>query len=161
LILTSCSIGPHFLPAKKELVDRLNNNERSLPMTAERMMLIGGLAAFLLTLHWVRRRRLREKYAVVWMSMACGLLLLGMFPQVLMQLATAAKLSYPAAVLFISLAVIYLFSMSVSLSLSRARATNTRLTQELALLRADLEALRQAVQFGSHPTTGPSPDKSM
>ncbi len=122
-------------------------------MTAERLMLIGGLAAFLLTLHWVRRRRLREKYAVVWMTMAFGLLLVGMFPQVLMMFATSFKLSYPAAVLFIALAVIYLFSMSVSLSLSRARSTNTRLTQELALLRADLESLRQAIKLTSNPAT--------
>ena len=31
-------------------------------MNAELLMLIGGIVAFVLTLHWVRNRELREKY---------------------------------------------------------------------------------------------------
>lgn len=56
-------------------------------LTAERLMLIGGLVAFLLTIHWVRRRDLREKYAVGWLVVAFVLLLIGFFPSAIMAMA--------------------------------------------------------------------------
>src|SRR5205085_164729 len=86
-------------------------------LTAERLMLIGGLSAFLLTIYWVRKRHLREKYAVVWVGVAALLLLCGIFPEVIMTFADTAHLAYPSAVLFVALAAIYTFSFSVSVSL--------------------------------------------
>lgn len=123
-------------------------------LTAERLMLIGGLCAFLLTLHWVRNRDLREKYAVGWVVVAVLLLLLGLFPQVLMSFADAAHLSYPAAVLFVSLAAIYLFSFMVSVSLTRQYRRNVRLTQELALLEQRLRQVERRLQQQEAAGTG-------
>jgi hypothetical protein len=110
-------------------------------MRAETVMLAGGLGAFLLTLSWVRNRELREKYAVVWMLVASVLLLCGLFPDVLMWFADASHMSYAAAVLFVALAVMYVFAFTVSVSLSRQYRRNVRLTQELALLEQRLRRL--------------------
>ncbi len=110
-------------------------------MTAETLMLAGGVLAFAVTFAWVRSRRLREKYAVLWMSVATLLLLLGVFPEVVKDLARMTRMAYPSMVLFLSLGMIYLFSMSVSLSLTRARRCSIRLLQELALARHELETL--------------------
>lgn len=112
-------------------------------LTAERLMLIGGLVAFLLTIHWVRRRDLREKYAVGWLVVAFVLLLIGFFPSAIMAMADAAHLSYPAAVLFVALAAIYLFSLGVSVSLTRQYRKNVRLTQEIAMLERRIRLLEQ------------------
>lgn len=110
-------------------------------MRAEHLMLIGGVVAFLLTLYWVRRRTLREKYAVVWMGLAAGLLVVGVFPGILKSFAAWAHLSFPAAVLFFALAMAYLFAFAVSLSLSRLYQWNVRLTQEIALQEERLRRL--------------------
>ena len=112
-------------------------------MNAERLMLIGGIAAFLLTVYWVRSRELREKYAVAWFCVALLLLLCGLFPGLIEKLAQSAHLAYPSAVLFISLGLIYLFSFYVSLSLSRQYRANVRLMQELALLEERLARLEK------------------
>jgi hypothetical protein len=111
------------------------------PVTAETLMLTGGVGAFLLTLYWVRSRDLREKYAVIWMLVAFVLLLCGLFPDALMWFANTAHLSYPSAVLFVALAVMYVFSFTVSVSLTRQYRKNVRLTQELALLELRLRRL--------------------
>jgi hypothetical protein len=103
-------------------------------MNAELLMMMGGTAAFLLTIYWVRSRELREKYAVVWLVVAFVLLLFGLFPDVVKRTAEAVRLSYPAAVLFVALGVIYVFAFAVSVSLSRQYRRNIRLLQELALL---------------------------
>ena len=110
-------------------------------ITAEILMTIGGVTAFILTLGWVRERQLREKYAVVWILVAFALLLVGLFPSVVMTFADYARLSYPAAVLMVALGVIYLFSFSVSVSISRQYRRSARLAQEFALMEMRMREL--------------------
>lgn len=110
-------------------------------MTAELLMLIGGVTAFLLTIYLVRSRDLREKYALAWIVVAFGLLVCGLLPDAIKRLAENARLSYPAAVLFIALTVIYLFAFTVSVSLTRQYRRNVRLLQEVALLERRIREL--------------------
>lgn len=120
-------------------------------MSAEMLMLVGGILSFLLTLHWVRSRSLREKYAVSWLAVAFLLLLCGLFPRILMAWAETYHLSYPAAVLFVALAVIYSFAFSVSVSLTRHYRHNTRLTQEIAILEHRVRTLERLLQDREEP----------
>jgi hypothetical protein len=120
-------------------------------MTAESLMLAGGVASFLLTVYWVRKRTLREKYAVGWLAVATLLLLCGLFPRAIMTWAEKAHLSYPAAVLFVTLALIYPFSFSVSLSLTRQYRRNVRLMQELALLEQRVRNLERQLHSREEP----------
>lgn len=124
-------------------------------MNAELLMLLGGTSAFVLTVYWVRHRDLREKYAVGWLAVAFLLLLCGLAPSGIMAFADASRLSYPAAVLFIALAMIYVFSFSVSLSLTRQYRRSVRMAQELALLHGRLNELERRLQSAqasaSHP----------
>jgi hypothetical protein len=124
-------------------------------LSAELLMAIGGAVAFFITLYWVRRRELREKYAVGWIALAFLLLLIGLFPSGLKTVAEISHLSYPAAVLFVALTLIYLYSFSVSVSLSSQYRRNIRLTQQLALLE---ERVRQ---LESKPRTNVHTDKAL
>lgn len=110
-------------------------------MNAERLMMLGGIASFVLTVYWVRNRDLREKYAVGWTALAGLLLLLGLFPEGIMWFAERSRLSYPAAVLFLALGVIYVFSFVVTVSLTRQYRANVRLSQEVAILEERLRRL--------------------
>lgn len=112
-------------------------------INAENLMLVGGVGAFLMTLHWVRARELRERSAIGWLSVATLLLFAGLFPEVVKSSAEMAHLSYPAAVLFIALIIIYLNSFFVSVALSKLYRWNVRLTQQVALLEEKLDRLRQ------------------
>ncbi len=112
-------------------------------ITAEILMTIGGVSAFILTIAWVRDRQLREKYAVIWIFAAFGLLIIGLFPSLVMYFAESTHLAYASAVLYIALAAIYLFSFSVSVSISRQYRRNARLTQELALMEMRLRELER------------------
>ena len=110
-------------------------------MDAELLMLIGGTTAFLLTLYWVRSQDLLERYAVGWMAMAFLLFFCGLFPKVIESLASASHLSYPAAVLFVALTAMYVYSFSVSISLTRQYRHTVRLTQEVGILEQRLREL--------------------
>jgi hypothetical protein len=112
-------------------------------MTAELLMMIGGIGAFVLTVYWVRSRELREKYAVIWLIVAFILLLCGLFPDLIKRTAEASRLGYASAVLFVALAAIYVFCFMVSVSLSRHYRRNIRLLQELALLEHRIRQLEE------------------
>jgi hypothetical protein len=128
-------------------------------ITAERLVQIGGLTAFLLTLHWVYTRELREKYAMGWMLTASGLLVVGLFPRLVMAFARASRLAYPSAVLFVALAAIYVFSMGISVALTWQRRATVRLVQEVALLRLRLGQLEARVDSlsGDDAEAAPGP----
>ena len=134
-------------------------SEFPIHLTAERLMLAGGIAAFLLTLHWIRRRDLREKYAIVWFLVATILLVTGFSPELLKAAATASRLSYPAAVLFVALGVVYVFSLTVSVSLSRQYRRVIRCIQELALLESGLLAPRRHGQGPDRADSAEEPEE--
>lgn len=115
-------------------------------MTAETVMLIGGAAAFALTVHWVRARDLREKYALGWLAVATAMLLLGLFPEALKQIAEYAHLSYAAAALVLVLAAVYMFAFAVSVALTNQYRRNVRLTQELAMLEERVRELERTTR---------------
>lgn len=127
--------------------------------TAERLMLLGGMAAFLLTFYWVRSRQLRERYAIGWLLLATLLLICGVFPGIIMRFAEAANLAYPSAVLFISLGAIYSFSFFVTVALTRQHKQGTRLLQEIALLKHRLAELEGTGCHAGSSSPGPSPER--
>jgi hypothetical protein len=128
-----------------------------IEINAERLMMLGGITAFVLTINWVRNRELREKYAVGWICVASMLLILGLFPALIESFAKSAHLSYPAAVLFVALAVIYLFSFSVSVSLSRQYRRSTRLMQEVAILELRIRQLEQMLASKAQEAAASAP----
>jgi hypothetical protein len=80
----------------------------------------------------------------VTVGVAFLLLLWGLFPAALMHFAEASHLSYPARVLFIALALRYVFSFTVSVSLARLYRRCVRLTQEVGILEHRLRRLEMA-----------------
>jgi hypothetical protein len=87
-------------------------------------------------------RRLREKYAVLWLVIAVIVLLLGIFPELLLGLTHLLGVVVPANLLF-ALATVLLVGVSLHLSweLSQVEDETRRLAEEVAILRAQLEKL--------------------
>jgi hypothetical protein len=112
-------------------------------------MTAGGAIAFLLTIYWVRTRDLREKYAMVWIGVAAGVFVIGLFPTLFMAAADALHLAYPSAVLFLALTAIYTSLFGISVSISRQFRRNARLMQEMAILEMRLRQLEMRADKGA------------
>lgn len=82
-------------------------------------------------------RRLREKYAVLWLVIGVVVLVLGIFPQLLYWLTDAVGVELPANLLF-AIAIVLLLGVSLHLSweLSQAEDEIRRTAEEVAILRA-------------------------
>ena len=96
-------------------------------------------------LELVRRRRLVERYALLWMVVALILLVLAIWNQLLAHVSHAVGIELPANALFIAgLAVAFLMLLHFSVITSRLSAETKILAQEVARLDAEARAARAA-----------------
>lgn len=96
------------------------------------------LVVFLVVL--LRTRRLREKYAVIWIVVGVGVTVLGAFPSIVQSLASLVGVQTPSNLLFaLALVVLLLVCIQLSTELTTLEEETRTLAEEVALLRLDLE----------------------
>jgi hypothetical protein len=113
---------------------------------AQIIALIATLAIFGLILELVRRRRLVERYALLWMAAAVVLLVLAIWSDGLDVLADAMGIKEPANAIFIlAFGVIFLLLLNFSVATSRLSEETKILAQESARLEQELRVVRGEV----------------
>ncbi len=107
--------------------------------------LLGGLVVLAVTVELLRRRQLREKYAVLWLGVSVSGMLVAIFPGLLSVSAKLLGFQVPANLLFaVSALVLLVVAMQLSLEVGRLEDESQRLAEEVALLRHDLDEFRAA-----------------
>jgi hypothetical protein len=102
-----------------------------------------------IVLELVRRRRLVERYALLWMIVALALLVLAIWNQLLSLASNAIGIAVPANALFIAaFAVAFLMLLQFSVVTTRLSEETKILAQEVARLDAEARAARQAQANG-------------
>jgi hypothetical protein len=113
----------------------------------------GGL--FVLVFELVRRRRLMERYALLWLFSSAVLLALALWKGLLETLAHAMGIFYPPSALFvIAFGFILVLLLHFSLVISRLADQNKILAQRLGLLeqRLDESDARDAARAAADET---------
>lgn len=83
----------------------------------------------------VRRKRLSERYAILWLLAAITLLVLAVWKGLLTSLSSDVGISYPPSLLFtVAIGLIAIILLHFSLAVSRLSDQNKILAQRLALL---------------------------
>jgi hypothetical protein len=102
--------------------------------------ILGAAALLLFVLEMVRRRRLLERYALLWLFSAIVLLGLALWRDGLERLANAVGIAYPPnALFFVAFAFVLLLLLHFSAAVSRLADQTKVLAQRLALLEERLE----------------------
>jgi hypothetical protein len=100
-------------------------------------------------LELVRRRRLVERYALLWMLGAIALLVLAIWRGALNDLADAIGIiSPPNALFLIALGVVFVLLLHFSIATSRLSEETKILAQEVARLEAEARLARQSTANG-------------
>ncbi len=106
-------------------------------------LFIGVLAIvfFLITIEFIRKRHLREEYAILWLLTSLAIAVLSLWPGLIPLLSRITGLYYITAVL----AIIFVFLLSVlmhySIVISKVKLVNKELVQRYALLELRLREL--------------------
>lgn len=93
-------------------------------------------------------RRLREKYAILWLVIGLAILVLTLFPALLDGLANLVGVEVPANLLFLlALGLLIGVTLHQSWELSTAEDEVRRVAEEVAILRAEVEQLEKCARL--------------
>ncbi len=110
---------------------------------AAAVSLAAALVVLAIVLELVRRRRLAERYSLLWIGTALVLCLLAGWSGLLETLASALGIAYPPNALFLVIGgFLMLVLLHFSIVITRLAEHNTRLAQRLAILEE---------RVGAHP----------
>jgi hypothetical protein len=85
----------------------------------------------------LRRRQLKASYAVLWLSLGTGMVLLAAFPRILDWVSLRLGITYGPTTLFLfAISFLVLLAVHYSRELSRLEERTRILAEEVALLRA-------------------------
>ncbi len=127
--------------------------ERALAIVVTFLLLV-------LVFELVRRKRLSERYAILWLLAATTLFVLAVWKGLLTSLSHDVGISYPPSALFaVAIGLIAMILLNFSLAVSRLSDQNKVLAQKLGLLQqrideAGREAARQATAAGDPTEPG-------
>jgi len=103
-------------------------------------MLVLALVNVVAILELVRRRRLHEKYALLWLSVGGLGIVLSLGRSFIDRFARAVGVAYGPTIIFLAAILFLLFvCIQLSLEVSRLRDRTVRLAQEVGLLRAEIQ----------------------
>ena len=102
-------------------------------------------ALFLVVFELVRRKRLMERYALLWLFSSAMLLALAVWKQALEQVATGMGIYYaPSALFAVALGCFLVLLLHFSLVISRLADQNKLMAQRLGLLQRRVDELEVA-----------------
>lgn len=122
-----------------------------------------NVAAFILALaivgvvfEMLRRKKLREKYAALWLFVGIGTLILAAFPRLLTIVTEFSGVQLPSNLLFI-ISILLLLGVCLHLSweISVVEDETRTLAEEVAILRTLIEALPAGEKQEGKPTNLP------
>ena len=98
-----------------------------------------GFALLVIILELMRRRQLREKYALLWGAVAIVVVPLALFPRLLDAVSSVVGVaSGVSLVLFLGLVFLLVLSLHLSWEVSALEEETRTLAEEIALLRTEI-----------------------
>jgi hypothetical protein len=108
-----------------------------------------AILAFVLVFELLRRRRLRQKYAFLWVLVAGATVLLSVFPGALARASALLGIAVPSNLLFLgSLLILFGVSLQLSIEVGVLEEQSRRLAEEVGALRLRLEEVEWRTPVG-------------
>ena len=149
-----------FTVAPALQADGDSDNGGGIETKAQILALVVTLGIFLLILELVRRRRLVERYALLWLSAAVALLVLAVWTDGLNVIANAIGIEEPANAIFIlAFGVVFLLLLNFSVATSRLSEETKILAQEAARLDHELRLARGETPRASRASAATGSDE--
>jgi hypothetical protein len=120
-----------------------------LGQTPQRIAVVATLLFLALVIELVRRRRLVERYALLWISASLVLVVLAVWGGALQWLAdTLGILSPPNALFFVGVGALFVLALHFSVAFSRLSEETKILAQEVARLDREQRRIRKGALGG-------------
>lgn len=119
-----------------------------MPIALEQRLVLMLVAAVLLglTFELIRKRRLREEYAVLWVCTGLMILVFALFPRMLFLLAGWLSLDHAILLTFLLGLFLAAILLHYSVVISKHADLSKGLAQDLALLKDEIARLRSELE---------------
>ena len=122
------------------------------------VLLVFALVVLLAILELIRRRELREKYAILWFLLGAAMVNLAAFPDLLRWAADQLGIVEAANLLFfVAVLVLFLVIVHLSWELSRLERKTRRLAEEVAILALERQLWIEGKRASDEPSDGEDP----
>ena len=109
------------------------------------LAIAGSATVFLLVVELIRRGRLKERYALLWLFSGLVMFILSVSRDLLEAIAKLIGIYYPPSLLFlIAFVFLLLITLHFSAVISGLSEKNKRLAQEVALLRQAIDDFKRS-----------------
>lgn len=130
-----------------------------LGLRAQIIAVVGTVLFLVLVIELVRRRRLVERYALLWITAAILLVILSLSADGLRVIAEGLGIRTPVNALFLlGLGTVFVLALHFSVAFSRLSEETKILAQEVARLDGEQRRLRGTNLSGATPVNGDEPD---
>ena len=114
---------------------------QQIPLGQRIAPLLVVAAVAVVTVELIRRRKLREEYAMLWILASIGLLVFAIFPKLLFVISELIGLYYITTLVIMMFAFLSLVVIHLGVSASRSADDARKLAQRMALLEQKLDSL--------------------
>ncbi len=115
-------------------------------MTTRVLAVVLAGVALAVVLWLLRRRRIREKYAAIWLVVTASVFTVAVFPAFAYWLASLVGVVLPANLLFVlAVGVLFVIAVQLSVEIGDLEAETRTLAEEVALARRRIEVLEETV----------------
>lgn len=111
----------------------------------------------IVVLEFVRTRKLKEQYSLLWLLIGVVMILLSLWKDLLEMLASLLRIDYAPSLLFM-MGILFSFALILhySVIISKLHTQNVRLAQEIGVMNKKLDDLNKKISGGTtienHPT---------
>ncbi|MEK4061087.1 MULTISPECIES: DUF2304 domain-containing protein [Paenibacillus] len=113
------------------------------------ILLIGSILCFILLINMIRKYRIELKYSMLWFCIMFFILILSIFPSLFEIIASLMGIELPVNALFLlSIFGINLMLFSLTLVISKSTIKVKELSQEIGLLKYEVEELKRTINSG-------------
>ena len=133
-----------------------------MPLTRRLVPLVMAIIVILAAIELIRRRKLREEYAMLWLTASVALLVFAIFPGIVLWLQTTLQVNYLTIIVLSCFMFLAIILMHMATVISRQAEQIRRVAEQVALLdnklgRATADASRSPAEAGASPPAGPQP----
>lgn len=98
------------------------------------LLLVGAVLSLIYFFYQIRKNRMQIDYAIFWSLLSVGLLILGIFPNIVIWAAAVLEVESPANLLFAGIIFVLIFKLfTTTVKLSRMNRQITEMAQKMAV----------------------------
>ena len=121
------------------------NNEVNINII-QYLSIAGSIVIFFLVLELVRRKKIKEQYALLWLFFSCVFIFFAIWRDALDYLAHSIGIAYaPSAFLLILVMAVYLILIQFSIIISKLSNELKESIQEISILKYEIDKMKNPI----------------